>query len=58
MEPEFVKLELHGKLEFHKLKFKKNGRFLIISQTVIDPYIFCQRVVLGQNGRENYSKIF
>ena len=29
-----MEFELRGKLEFHKLMFKKNGRSLIISQTV------------------------
>ena len=33
------------KLEF--VKFKKVVRSLIISQSVVDPYIFCQIVALG-----------
>ena len=32
---------------FLKLKFKKVVRSLIISQSVVDPYIFCQIVALG-----------
>ena len=42
IELEFVKLKFHGKLEF-----KKCDRFSIISQIVVDPYIFCQTMVLG-----------
>ena len=37
-----AKLEFHGKLEF-----KKSGRSLIILQTMVDPYIFYQIVILG-----------
>ena len=44
MEIEFVKLE------FHKFKFLKSGRSLIISQTVVDPYIFCQTIVFDHFG--------
>lgn len=32
----FIELKLHNKLEFHKLKFQKNDKSLIISQTVVD----------------------
>ena len=36
----FKELELHGKLEFHKLEFQKGGRSLHISKTMVDRYIF------------------
>ena len=36
----FKEPELHGKLEFHKLEFKKSKKLLNISQTVINLYIF------------------
>ena len=35
-ELEFMKLEYHGKLEFPKLKYSKSGRFLHISEIVVD----------------------
>ena len=35
MELEFLKLEFHFKLKFHKLKFQKGGRLLNISQIVV-----------------------
>ena len=44
MEIEFLKLELQ------KFKFLKSGRSLIILQTVIDPYIFCQTIVFDHFG--------
>ena len=45
MELEFVKLKLHG-----KLKYRKSGGFLIILQTVINPYIICQTVIFSHFG--------
>ena len=36
MEPEFMELKYHEKLEFPKLEYTKSGRFLHISETVID----------------------
>ena len=45
MKLEFVKLELYGKLEF-----RKSDGFLIISPSVINPYIICQTVVFGHFG--------
>ena len=48
-----MKLELYGKFEFHKLVFKKCGRFLIISQIMVDPYIFSQTMVLDHFGQVN-----
>ena len=47
---EFIELEYHGKLDFHKIKFQKSGRLLNISQIVVHPYIFSQIVVYGQFG--------
>ena len=35
-ELELLELEFHDKLEFYKLEFKKGGRSLHISKTVID----------------------
>ena len=40
IKPEFLKLEFHVLLEFHKLKFKKGERLLNISQIVVKHYIF------------------
>ena len=40
-----MEFKLHGKLEFHKLEFQKSGRFLIISQTVVNHQIFQQKIV-------------
>ena len=41
MQLEFHELKYHGKLDFHKIEFKKKSdRLLSISQTVVDPYIF------------------
>ena len=40
MELKFVKLKLHCKLKFHKLKFLESDKFLIISQIIVDPYTF------------------
>jgi len=45
-----MKLELHSKLEFHKLELLKSSRSLIISQIVINPYIFSQTMVFGHFG--------
>ena len=56
MKLKFVKLELHGKLEFHNLEFKKSSKSLIISQIVVDPYIFFQTRVLGHFGRKYVQK--
>ena len=50
MELEFLKLEFHFKLKFHKLKFQKGGRLLNISQIVVKHYIFFQIVVFGHFG--------
>ena len=36
MEFEFIKLEFHGKLEFPKFEYPKCGRFLHISETVVN----------------------
>ena len=47
MELEFPKFELHDKLEFHKLKFQKSSRFLIILQTVVDRQIFFPKKLFG-----------
>jgi len=43
MELEFLELEIHQnfsmELEFYNLEFKKSGRSLIISQTMVNLYI-------------------
>ena len=38
---------VHGKLDFHKIEFKKDGRLLNISQIVVDSYIFFLTVAYG-----------
>ena len=48
---EFHELEYHGKLEFPKLKFPINGRFLHISKIVINCKIFSKTVVFGHFGQ-------
>ena len=45
-----MELKLHGKLEFHKLEFhklefQKSGRFLIISQIMLNRQIFQQKMI-------------
>ena len=51
MKLKFHELEYHGKLEFFKLEFPINGRFLLhISETVVDCKIFSKTVVFGHFG--------
>ena len=49
-ELNFMELELHGKLKFHKFEFQKGGRLLNISQIVVYCKIFCKRVVFSHFG--------
>ena len=50
-ELEFVKLELYG-----KLKFKKNDKSLIVSQILVDSYIFCQTIILAHFGLKGMGR--
>ena len=43
---EYLELEFHGKLEFYKLEFQKDGKLLNILQTMIDLYIFSQNMAI------------
>ena len=43
--PILVELEYHGKLEFEELEFLNCGTLLYIFETVVDPKIFCKKVV-------------
>ena len=48
----FIELELHSNLEFHKLKFQKIGKSLIILQIVVDYQIFPSKMVFGHFGHD------
>ena len=41
----FHKLEYYEKFDFTKLEYPKNGRFLYISEIVIDCNIVCENVL-------------
>ena len=43
----FHKLEYHEKLDFAKLEYPKSGRFLHISEIMVDYNIFCKNVLFG-----------
>ena len=43
---EYLELEFHSKLKFHKLEFQKSGKLLNILQTMIDLYIFSQNMAI------------
>ena len=48
MELEFLELELHDKLEF-----QKNGKSIIILQTVVDCQIFSPKMIFDHFGLKN-----
>ena len=43
----FHKLEYHEKLDFAKLEYPKSGRFLHISEIMVDCNIFFKNVLFG-----------
>ena len=43
---EYLELEFHSKLKFHKLEFQKSDKLLNILQTMIDLYIFSQNMAI------------
>ena len=47
---EFLKLEFHIKLEFHKLAFQKSDKLLNILKIVVDCKIFWPKMVVGHFG--------
>ena len=48
---EFYKLEYYGKLDFTKFEYPKSGRFLYISETVVDCNVVCEKMLFGYFGR-------
>ena len=42
-----MELKFHGKLKFHKHEFQNSGKFLIVSQTMVDRQIFPLKMVFG-----------
>ena len=48
---EFMELELHSKLGFHKLEFQKDGKLLNILHIVVYCKIFYKIVIFGHFAR-------
>ena len=40
-----MELKYHEKLKFEELEFLNSGTLIYISETVVDPKIFCKNVV-------------
>ena len=55
---EFMELKYHGKLNFGKIEFQKNGKLLNISQIIVDCIIFSKKMVFGHFGRKGGKGYF